>query len=62
MEKILNVENDWDGEVDGHEVMGLSCLISEEEVAVSAPYDTAYKRWSGHKLLCKSCRTFPYRF
>ena len=27
-----------------------------------APNDTAYKRWSchsGHKLLCKLCRTFP---
>ena len=29
---------------------------------VEAPDDTAYKRWrchSGHKLLCKLCRTFP---
>ena len=29
---------------------------------VEAPNDTAYKRWSchsGHKLLCKLCRTFP---
>ena len=28
----------------------------------TAPKDTAYKRWSchsGHKLLCKLCRTFP---
>ena len=27
-----------------------------------APCDTTYKRWnchSGHKLLCKLCRTFP---
>ena len=27
-----------------------------------APNDTSYKRWcchSGHKLLCKLCRTFP---
>ena len=34
MEKLLNVENDCDGEVDCHEVMGPCCLISEEEVAV----------------------------
>ena len=33
MEKLLNVENDWDGEVDCPEVMGPRCLISEEEVA-----------------------------
>ena len=33
MEKLLNVENDWDGEVDCPEVMGPCCLISEEEVA-----------------------------
>ena len=33
MEKFLNVENDWDGEVDCPEVMGPCCLISEEEVA-----------------------------
>ena len=32
MEKLLNVENDWDGEVDCPEVMGPHCLISEEEV------------------------------
>ena len=31
--KLLNVENDWDGEVDCPEVMGPHCLISEEEVA-----------------------------
>ena len=35
MEKLLNVENDWDGEVDCHEVMGRHCLISEEEVAAA---------------------------
>ena len=35
MEKLLNVENDWDGEVDCPEVMGPHCLISEEEVAAS---------------------------
>ena len=29
MEKLLNVENDWDGEVDCPEVMGPHCLISE---------------------------------
>ena len=33
MEKLLNVENDWDGEVDCPEVMWPCCLISEEEVA-----------------------------
>ena len=33
MEKLLNVENDRDGEVDCPEVMGPHCLISEEEVA-----------------------------
>ena len=31
MEKLLNVENDWDGVVDCPEVMGPHCLISEEE-------------------------------
>ena len=35
MEKLLNVENDWDGEVDCPEVMGSHCLILEEEVAVA---------------------------
>ena len=35
MEKLLNVDNDWDGEVDFPEVMGPCCLISEEEVAAS---------------------------
>ena len=35
MEKVLNVENDWDGEVDCPEVMGPHCLISEEEVAAA---------------------------
>ena len=35
MEKLLNVENDWDGEVDCPEVMGPHCLISEEEVAAA---------------------------
>ena len=29
MEKLLNVENDWDGEVDCPELMGPCCLISE---------------------------------
>ena len=33
MEKLLNVENDWDGEVDCTEVMGPCCLIYEKEVA-----------------------------
>ena len=35
MEKLLNLENDWDGEVDCPEVMGPHCLISEEEVVVA---------------------------
>ena len=35
MEKLLNVENDWDGEVDCPEVMGPCCLISKEEVAAA---------------------------
>ena len=35
MEKLLNVENDWDGGVDCPEVMGPHCLISEEEVAAT---------------------------
>ena len=33
METLLNVENDWDGKVDCHEVMGPRCFLSEEEVA-----------------------------
>ena len=36
MEKLLNVENDWDGEVDCHEVMWPCCLISKEEVATAS--------------------------
>ena len=35
MEKLLNVENDWDGEVDCPEVIEPHCLISEEEVAAA---------------------------
>ena len=36
MEKLLiNVDNDWDGEVDCPEVMGPRCLISEEDVAAA---------------------------
>ena len=35
MEKLLNVENDWDGEVDCPEMMGPHCLILEEEVAAA---------------------------
>ena len=35
MEKLLSVENDWDGEMDCPEVMGPCCLISEEEVAAA---------------------------
>ena len=35
MEKLLNVENVCDGDVDCPEVMGPCCLISEEEVAAA---------------------------
>ena len=35
MEKLVNVENDWDGEVDCPVVMGPRRLISEEEVAAA---------------------------
>ena len=35
MEKLLNVENDWDGEVDCPEVMVPYCLISKEEVVAA---------------------------
>ena len=33
IEKVLNVEDEWDGEVGCPEIMGPCCLISEEEVA-----------------------------
>ena len=33
MEKLLNVENDWNEAVDCPEVMGPCCLISKEKVA-----------------------------
>ena len=35
MEKLIRVENDWDGDVDCPEVMGPCCLISEEEVVAA---------------------------
>ena len=35
MKKLLNVENDWDDKADCPEVMGLCCLILEEEVAAA---------------------------
>ena len=35
MDKFLNVENDWDGEVVCLEVMGPFCLISQQEVAAT---------------------------
>ena len=35
MEKLLNVENDWDGDVGCPEVIGHCCLISEEEVSAA---------------------------
>ena len=33
MEKLLNVENDWDGDLYCPEVMGHCCLISEKVAA-----------------------------
>ena len=35
MEKLIHVENDWDCELDYSEMMGLFCLIWEEEVAAA---------------------------
>ena len=35
MEKLLNVENEWDSDVDCSEVMGPCCLILEEKVAAA---------------------------
>ena len=35
MEKVLNVENEWDGDVDCPEVNGPTCLILEEEDAAA---------------------------
>ena len=35
MEKLIHVENGWDGELDCPEVMGPCCLNSEEEVAAA---------------------------
>ena len=35
MEKLLNVEKDWDGEVDCPDVMGPCCLISQEDVVAT---------------------------
>ena len=34
MEKLLNVENGWDGDVHCNEVIGHCCPMSEEEVVV----------------------------
>ena len=39
MEKLLNVENGWDGEVDCYEVMAPCCLISEENKCVLSQKD-----------------------
>ena len=51
MEKLLNVENDWDGEVDCPEVMGPHCLISEEEVAAAIKglknWKSSWSYWCG---------------
>ena len=57
MEKLLNVENDWDGEVDCPEVMGPHCLISEEEVAaaIKSILVPVYKG-KGDPLVCGSYR------
>ena len=35
MEKLLNVENNWDGEVACPHVMGQCCLILEKELAAA---------------------------
>ena len=35
MEKLLNVDNDWNGDVDCPEVMGSCCHISKEKVAAA---------------------------
>ena len=35
MEKLLNVENDWNGKVDCQKVMGPCCMISEDDVAAA---------------------------
>ena len=35
MERLLNVEHDWGGEVDCPEMMGSCCLILEEDVAAA---------------------------
>ena len=35
IEKLLNVENDWDGDVDCPAVMGPCCLTSEEGIAAA---------------------------
>ena len=39
MERLLNVENEWEGEVGCPEVMGPWCLTSEEEVATDVVSD-----------------------
>ena len=46
MEKLLNVENDWDGEVDCPELMGPCCLILEEEVAAAIKDYKSESSWS----------------
>ena len=67
MEKLLNVENDWDGDVDCPEVMGPCCLISEEEVAATIKELKIGKDWrksiqvpvykgKGDPLVCGSYR------
>ena len=73
MAKLLNVENDWDVEVDYHKVMGPCCFNSEEEVATAitglkigkAAGPTGVVNEMYGRLLhprpaltnCKSCRT-----
>ena len=46
MEKLLNVENDWDGEVDCPEVMGPCWLISEEGRAADQRIKNLKSSWS----------------
>ena len=54
---------------EGRYVISVCCMKNDAGNVVSdgmkniwrkymAPNDTFYKRWSGHKLLCKLCRTF----
>ena len=46
MEKLIHIENDWDGELDCPEVMGLCYLISEEDVAAAIKIKNSKISWS----------------